>query len=336
MNSIDVLYNLPGVELEASDAGVLEEVEGVCDALSQLGIEHRKVGLSREGFLDVWPLLTQDTLVFNLCEGLDGEAGFESLVAGVLELYHIPFTGSSSRTLGLCQDKAVTKALLSNAGVPCVPGWSFSHVPQAAQLAKLRYPVIVKPQREDGGLGVTRDSVVHSLRALRERLAWVIETFHQPALVESYVHGRELNVAIVNKGGNVMVLPPSEIQFQGNPEVALVTHDAKWKAGSKDDLETAVLCPATLSPVLKRQVERSCLAAWRVMGCRDYCRVDLRVTASGTPLVLEVNPNPDISRDAGLARSASVARLSYVRLIETILENAWKRNGMSDPSKPVT
>lgn len=121
MNSIDVLYNLPGVELEASDAGVLEEVEGVCDALSQLGIEHRKVGLSREGFLDVWPLLTQDTLVFNLCEGLDGEAGFESLVAGVLELYHIPFTGSSSRTLGLCQDKAVTKALLSNAGVPCVP-----------------------------------------------------------------------------------------------------------------------------------------------------------------------------------------------------------------------
>lgn len=326
-----VLYNLPGSDKEASDVGVMEEADDVMAAAVSLGFEASLVGVDGAGLSHVLQGLARDkasSVVFNLCEGLDGVARHEFVVAGYMDLLGLTYTGNGALTLSWCLDKWVSKAILRAAGVPAPKGLVCSQVPRRSQPFPLTFPVIAKPLREDGSLGMSQRSVVNSITRLREQVAWLLETFKQPVLVESYLSGREFNVGVLGDARMPQALPPAEIRFEGfaDNEARILTHAAKWDVGSRDDLATVPVCPADIDPELSGQLQSLAQSAYSALGCRDYARVDFRLDSLGNPQVIEVNPNPDIAKSAGLARAIRATGRTYEDLVAEITERAWKRH----------
>jgi D-alanine-D-alanine ligase len=263
-------------------------------------------------------------LVFNMVEELAGDARGDAAFAAMLELWGIPYTGAGPRALTLCLEKPVARAVLAARGVRVPRGAVLENGTES--LGGLRFPVIVKPSREDASHGIELASVVAAEREARERARLVIERYGQPALVEEYVDGREVNAALVARGGEVEVLPLGEIDFSGFPAGAprIVTYAGKWVEDSADWRATLSVA-ARLEPAEEARVRETALAAWTALGLADYARVDLRLDASGEPFVIDVNPNPDLSPGAGFALAAERRGWSHAQLILHIAEAALER-----------
>lgn len=260
--------------------------------------------------------LTPD-LIFNLFEGFSGRPEAEAEAAALFHLAGVPVTGAMAPTLALCLDKAKTKEALMAAGVP-TPDYQRLAGDEAGRFA-LRYPVIVKPVREDASHGCTADSVVYDAGALRRQLGRVALSFGGDALVERFLLGREFNASVLG-GESPVVLPPSEIVFtDGMPGPKLLTYAAKWRQEAPEYQSSLPSCPAPVTAAMRRQIEHLALAAHRAVGSPPYARVDMRCDGRGRPHVLEVNPNPDISVEGGMALQATVAGLGYDGLIRRIV-----------------
>lgn len=192
---------------------------------------------------------------------------------------------------------------------------------------QLSFPLIVKPSSEDASIGIENASVVKDFDSLRKRIENVVNVLNQPALVEEYIEGRELNVAVVGNDKPV-VLPISEIDFSKLPPdyPCIVTYNAKWVEGTAEFVGTVGTCPTNLEPELEKLIRQIALKAYQLMEIRDYARVDIRLDTDNIPVVLEVNPNPNISHDAGFARSARAAGLTYEEMITKIAEYALERS----------
>ncbi len=255
-------------------------------------------------------------LAFNLCEGIDGVAALEPAVIAVLELFGLPYTGSSSATTSLALRKHVVNTLLEREGLP-VPPWRLSRPGMA--IDAIAFPAICKPAAEDASIGIEQRSVVRSGRALGSRLREMHARWDE-VLVQQFVDGREVNVGIL---GNE-VLPVAEIDFGAMPRGMwrIVSYTSKWHVGSDEDLGAAPRCPADLSAELTAECQRIALAAWRAVGGSGYGRVDMRIDANGQPWILEVNANPDIAPDAGLARMARTVGIEYPDMIRTVCAGA--------------
>jgi D-alanine-D-alanine ligase len=264
-------------------------------------------------------------LAFNMCEGIDGIASLESAVISVLELFKIPFTGASSYTTSVCLRKHVVNGLLEKAGLP-IP--RFAVIRRGEPLVSVGFPAIVKPAAEDASLGGEPRSVVRTTRQLAERASAMRERWDE-VLVQRYIEGREVNVGILGD----TVLPISEIDFSKMPRGRwrIITYESKWAAGSVDDIGAAPRCPARLPAKIANEVRRVAARAWKLSGGFGYGRVDMRIDVNGQPWILEVNANPDIAPDAGLARMARVAGDEYPALIRTICEMALARGRQTTP-----
>jgi D-alanine-D-alanine ligase len=190
----------------------------------------------------------------------------------------------------------------------------------------MKFPLIVKPSREDASIGIEPSSIVTNANELRKRVRFVIEEFDQPALVEEYIDGRELNVALLGNRKPV-IFPISEIDMSTLPKAypRIITYNAKWMKGTEEYLHTKGVCPALLTPELESEIKSMALTAFELIGCRDYARIDFRLSKDHQPYILEVNPNPDISDDAGFARSAMAAGLTFDDLAGKIVECALER-----------
>jgi len=298
-----------------------QDIQSVLDPVNQIGnllasLGHRVVRVPVHPDLKWLDYVRRADLVVNLCEGIGGVSRWECMVAGTLELTGVPFTGAGSWTITICHNKAVVNALLQTAGLP-VPRWL---VPVAGKVpSDFPLPAIVKPAAEDASVGIDQASVATSHRQLRRRVAHV-EREYGTALVQQYVGGREFAVGIVGS----KILPLSEIDFHGMPEGAwpILSFDAKWTSGCPEDLGSQPVCPARVESWLAKRLRAVSLSAWRAVRGQGYGRVDLRVDETGQPWVLEVNPNPDISDDAGLSRMAQAAGWSYDDLILRMVELA--------------
>ena len=265
--------------------------------------------------------------VFNLCEGFRGDARQEMNVAGLLELMGLPYTGCPPLCLGLTQDKARTKDVLLRNSLPSPRYLSVRPGERIPPLNELAFPLFVKPRFEDASCGIDVNSVIEDGAALARRVRYVHEVYRQPALIEEYIDGRELNVAILGQD-SLVVLPVAEIRFGKLPRRPVLCFDSKWAVDSKAYRITTPVCPARLSAKQDLLVRDVALRAFKLLGCRDYARVDIRLR-DNTPMILEVNANPDISPEAGLARAARVAGLDYPVLIERILNYAAGRKEKS-------
>ena len=261
------------------------------------------------------------TLVFNLCEDVGGRTEDEPKVPRLLQTLRFRYTGATPQTLITCLDKARTKRILKANGVP-TPAFQVCRSPRAA--VRVPFPAIVKPVAEDASLGITSDSVVTSLEQAQRQVAYVIDSYHQPALVEAFISGREFNVAVWGNG-TPAVLPLAELEFGDWPELERFLHyTAKWDVESPEYAVTMPRCPADVDDDLAAAIRDVALRSYELLECQDYARVDMRVK-DGVPYVLEVNPNPCLATDAGFARAARAEGYDYAGMVVQIVRWAWAR-----------
>jgi len=194
-------------------------------------------------------------------------------------------------------------------------------------LAGLDYPWFVKLAEEDASIGITEANLVRDAAQLRARARDLMTEYDEPVLVERYVEGREINVTLLGSGSRVEMLPLHEIDFAAMPadRPRIVSYAAKWDENHVDYAGTKPVPLRGSTPGLVEAIEGTARAAWHALGLRDYGRVDLRVDAAGKPWVIDVNPNCDISPDAGAARAARVAGIAYPEFISRIAMLAWQR-----------
>jgi D-alanine-D-alanine ligase len=308
-----------------SEAEVEEQVVAVEDSLKRLGLMCERFNVNEDfAGLVSWLKERNPDIVINLCEEALGDSHFEMDVPALLELLRFSYTGSPPLTLGLCQDKGLTKSILESRGLP-TPKYQILRKFEDWE-GQVCYPLFVKPLREDASLGITKESYVKNEAELRKRVEYITERYNQPALVEEYVSGRELNVSILGDK-DLQILPISEIVFGFTDEPRIVDYSAKWIDESEQYKKTIPVCPAELDIDTRRTVESVALSAYVALQCRDYARVDIRLN-NGTPYILEVNPNPDISPQAGFARSLKAAGIPYENFVSRLVMMACKRRAL--------
>jgi len=313
---------------EESVADMAREAQG---AIQGLGYDVTVIPLQRSllNFLGRVREVNPDALV-NLCEGFYGRPQWEANVAGIFELLGLTFTGNASKTLAFCQNKHKAKAVLRSCDLPTAPA---RLVFAADEPVDLKFPVIVKPNAEDASLGITPESVVRDEQGYRRQVLRVLENYRQPALVEPYIDGREFNVSVM-EDGKATALPVSEIDFSAMPagEPRICSYEAKWFEDHPLYQKTPPLCPAPIDDDLRQKLQGLAADAFRAMECRDYARVDFRMDSRGRIFILEVNPNPDISLNAGFARALGAAEVPYASFWARMIKNALGRKEGHDPA----
>lgn len=303
-----------------------EEYDAIVNALHSEGFEARGINLKND-LLQLQKLITEDPpdAVFNLVESFHCEPNLEGPVAGFFDISGIPYTGCSPYCLSLCRRKGLTKRILEASGVS-TPRFRSLTIPNIEPNHGLRYPLIVKPSWQDGSVGVDANSVVRDYAQLLRRLDYVFTEFNPPILVEEFIEGHELHVAIL---GNTppMVLPIVQFNFQELPEdhPPLITYDIKWNPLSLAYHKVHSFCPAQIDPKTERWVKDQARRAYLATGCRDYARIDMRLGLDGTPYVLEVNPNPDLTEGVSFMESAEQAGLGFSETLRRIVGFALER-----------
>jgi D-alanine-D-alanine ligase len=329
-NAYEPLPLIGRPEEQISEESVAEVANEVAEAVKKLGYPVTIIPLQKSflNFLRRVNELNLDVLV-NLCEGFFGRPQWEANVAATLELLHLFFTGNKSRTLAVCQDKYMAKAILISHNLPTAPSQLLS---SRSQPLEVRFPVIIKPHAEDASLGIGPNSVVSDPERLAVQVKKILDLYKQPALVEEYIEGREFNVAVM-ENKTIQALPVSEIDFSQVPESMphICSYEAKWLKDHVMYKTTVPICPAPIEDALREKLQQMAVDAFRAMGCRDYARVDFRMDKAGNIFILEVNPNPDTSLDAGYARALNAAGIEYSRFWKYMLDNALRRKKSYGP-----
>jgi D-alanine-D-alanine ligase len=331
-----LLYNepaLPAGHPEAeSESEILEAVEQIHGILDEGGFAIGRLGVGNDlqvlidGLRDERP-----AAVFNLFEGLADRPFTESVVAGMLEWFDIPFTGSPAETLSLARDKRRAKHLMHGAGLPTAPFFAVEQLP--VPKCTLPWPVIVKPAAQDASVGIDQNSVVTNQQQLESRVAHVLERYGT-ALVEQFIAGREFQLSLIetsaDAGGRRLleVLPPAEIEFSDPSLWPIVSYDAKWSPDSAEYRATPVRIAAATPEEWRRQLDDLARRAYRLLGCRDYARVDLRVTPEGRAFILEINPNPCINGSELMGGLQALNR-SHSGFIRDLIQSALDRGTLT-------
>jgi len=328
-----VLYNHPILPPDDPDAesehSVVDVAEDVADILRDSGFRVSLLALKEDPVQLVNEIRRlKPAAVFNLHEGSIHDGETETYVACLLEWLQVPFTGSPARTLTLAHAKHLTKRMLLGADLPTPDFFVVDRLPLPRRTSD--WPVIVKPAQQDASVGMDQESVVTNQKQLERRVAYILDEYGPPVLVEEFIGGRELNVALV-EDPNLRALPASEILFQQGPgHWPILTYAGKWRTDSLEFIQTPPHCPADISPRLARRVAKLAEEAYRLLGCRDYARVDFRVRPSGQPTILEVNPNPDISDEAGFCRCLAAGGITREEFVVLLARNAVARAGAAD------
>ena len=268
-------------------------------------------------------------IVFNISEGSSGR-NRESQVPIILEMMHIPFVGSDGLTLGLSLDKAMTKKILISENIP-TPKFFETDDPtdNIAKLRAMKFPLIVKPRCEGSSKGLSEKSRVENIEQLREQIGYIVRTYKQSALVEEFIAGRELNVTIIGNNSDTTMLPISEIVFgpsyKREHKWEIVDFDAKWKEDSINFLETPGMCPPALEKGIEGLIEDLAIRAYHACNCRDFARIDLRLTPDNRVYFLEVNLNPGIGPEDGAIRSARASNYTYGSFLKKLIYIAAER-----------
>ena len=293
-------------------------------------------------------------IVFNIAEGLHG-VNREAHVPAICEFYGIPYSASDPFTLSLCLDKAKTKEVLAYHGVPTarfavVRGtgdWGLGtgqgargdlrarrSIPAESLLPSPQAPVFVKPIHEGSSKGITEANYCETPEQLHAQVEFLLERYNQPVLIEEYLPGAEFTCAVLGNGDDARVLPIVGMNFEALPEGALPVYgfEAKWIWDRPEKPLEIFECPARITEKLRSAIEDVVLRAYRVLGCRDWSRIDVRLDASGKPNVVEVNPLPGIlpnpADNSCFPKAARAAGLSYDELIQACLVHAADRQGI--------
>jgi D-alanine-D-alanine ligase len=303
-----------------------EVEEEVAEALTRLGHEavlyeldgsHKSLlGLAR----------TDCDLVFNLVESFADDDTADFKVAAFLELLGRKYTGSGPHGLLLAQDKAIAKKIFAFHGIH-TPTFAKSFRGRLDFSHDLQFPVIVKPAREDGSIGIEFSAVVSSIRELMERMDWLHANFDSPVLIEEYIDGREMYVGVLGND-KPEALPVVELDLSklpdGTPRIAAA--EVKWGKGTKAYRDTKSAIATDLQEDVVKVLQQTAIAAYQALELRDYGRVDMRLQPDGHVQVIEVNPNPWLGSRAEFAMAARKAGRTYTQLVQEIVELTLARS----------
>jgi len=270
--------------------------------------------------------------VFNIAEGLTGVSR-EAQMPAIFEMLQLPYLGSDPLTLASCLDKGRTKEVLSYHGIPTAQFFVVSSL-EGFDDVRVRFPSMVKPLHEGSSKGIYNSCLVRTPGELEHEVRTILEVYGQPALIEEFLPGREFTVAIMGNGDALRVLPIVEIKFSALPEGMnpIYSYEAKWILDTAADPLDIFACPAEIDAVLRRRIEQTCVAAYRVLRCRDWSRIDVRLDAGATPRILEINPLPGIlpkpEDNSCFPKAARAAGISYSQLINAVLDIALERTGV--------
>jgi D-alanine-D-alanine ligase len=306
----NIVRILEGAGYDASDLGVTSDVGGALEEVKS----------------------RRPDAVFNLCESIHGDNRFESLMPLLFDLQGIAYTGSGPFALSLALRKDRVKEILRARGIPVPQGLLVRDEDTSA--IDLRFPLMVKPSREDASVGITSASVVHDRLALAERVSHVIRHYQQPAVVEEYVEGREIYVSLLGRPGEKpQTFPFFEIDFSDMPpdRPKIVSFEGKWVEDSVEYRGTRPVRCEGLVPAVRQRIADTAQAAFEAIELRDYGRMDFRLHADGTPYIIDVNPNCDLSDLAGgFSKAARAGGLSYKDVILRIVSLALSRRPHAD------
>jgi D-alanine-D-alanine ligase len=303
-----------------------KEVEDeVAEALVKLGHEAMKHELDGTPKSLLALARLECDLVFNLTESFADDDTADFKIAGFLELIGKRYTGSGTHGLMLAQDKAIAKKIFAFHGIH-TPVFAKSFRGRLDFSHDLQFPVIVKPAREDGSIGIEFSAVVSSIRELMERMDWLHANFDSPVLIEEYIEGREMYVGIIGND-KPQALPVVELDLSklpdGTPRIAAA--EVKWGKGTKAYRDTKSAVATDLSEETTLALQQTAVAAYQALELRDYGRVDMRLQPDGRVHVIEANPNPWLSSKAEFAMAARKAGRTYTQLVEEIVELAMAR-----------
>ena len=271
-------------------------------------------------------------IVFNIAEGLFG-ASREAQMPAIMEMLRIPYLGSDPLTLSVCLDKSRTKEVLSYHHIPTAPFSVISSMNEFDDI-RVRFPSMVKPLHEGSSKGIYNSCVVRNTAELENEVRTILSTYGEPALVEEFLPGREFTVAIMGNGANLRILPIVEIKFDALPGGMnpIYSYEAKWIWDRSDNPLDIFECPARLDPALQYEIESMCSSTYRVLRCRDWSRIDVRLDGRGKPHIIEINPLPGIlpkpEDNSCFPKAARAAGMSYNQLINAVLDIALERCGV--------
>ena len=294
-------------------------IEGIESALQSLGFQTERIGnakklIERLARGDRWDL------VFNIAEGLHGVAR-EAQVPTILDLFQIPYTFSDPLVMSLALQKNLTKTVVREAGVP-TPDFVLIERLEDVEKVNLPLPIFAKPVAEGTSKGISADSKIMDLAALRQTCKQLLEQFRQPVLVETFLPGREFTVGIAGTGEKAEILGSIEVIL--HPHADAEVYSYRNKEESEDLVQYNLVRPENDEQV--RICEGTALKAWRVLGCRDAGRVDMRCDAQGIPNFIEVNPLPGLHpQHSDLPILCTALGIPYVSLIERIVKSAMQR-----------
>jgi len=280
---------------------------------------------------DVAPLLAklaefQPKLVFNGCEGFRKNARHEYAVAALLDMYGYRYTGSSPTALLVARNKSLTKKVLAYHGIRVPAFAEFKEGDKLVRPSELRFPLIVKPLLEDASIGIAQASVVEDDPSLAQRVEFIHTKYHQAAIVEELVEGREVYVGLIGNA-DLQVLPLTEMTF-GEPEIGehrIATYKAKWDEEYRKKKKIKNVFAKGVSDELTRRIGELCSTAFHALWLHDYGRVDVRLAHDNEVYVLEVNPNPFIAAEHEMAEAAEKSGLKYNAFIQRIVDEALAR-----------
>jgi D-alanine-D-alanine ligase len=292
----------------------------VTDTLRVMGHEVFPVGVEDDlGVVRKAIAESKPHIVLNLLESFHGIGVFDQNVVSFLELLRMPYTGCNPRGLMLARDKALSKTLLAYHRIP-VPEFMVVRMGRKVRRPKrLAFPLIVKSLTQEASIGISRASVVDDDERLTERVRFIHESIGTDAIVERFIHGREMYAGIV---GNLRldVFPLWEMRWEKMPEDGrlIMTDRAKWN--SKYQKKYGVMTgPAEVAPEVAAKIQHLCKRVYRTLDLSGYARIDLRVDENGRVYVLEANPNPQLAYGEDFAESAEHGGLSYEALLQRIL-----------------
>ncbi len=323
----------PASNDEFAEWDSIETIDAVAGALSSLG---ELVRLEAD---EDFPQRLRDAspdIVFNIAEGSNG-VNREAHVPAICEFYGFPYSGSDPFTLSLCLDKARTKETLAYHGIPTAP---FSVIRDAADLGRmlralpLPLPLFVKPIHEGSSKGITERNLCRTTAELESQVTFLLDHYRQPVIAEEFLPGAEFTCAVLGNGRTTKLLPIVGMNFSSLPDGAIPIYgfEAKWIWDRPERPLQMFDCPARIDADLARAIERVTLDAYRVLGCRDWSRIDVRLDAAGIPNVVEVNPLPGILPDPAdnscFPKAARAAGMSYDELIQSCLKLAAARQNV--------
>ena len=328
-----VLYNVEekAVRADASDLIALQDTARVamqldqalatCGYRTQLIPVHESLSELRKA---LQPFSPETAFIFNNCDGFKGENVAATKIVRLVEALGFKHTGCTANVGMACIDKSRAKHRLEAAHIP-TPRYQVFTKPEG--IYRYSFPAIVKPLTDDASLGIHLQSVVRTHAELIKRVLFVIEEYHQAALVEEFIPGRELAVSL---WGNETVksLPVTEQDYSliENPLHHILTYESKWIEDSYYYLNIPARCPANLEAQEAQLVTDTAIRAYRAIGMRDFGRVDIRYH-NGIPYVIDINEVPDLSPNAGFFNSARTAGYTYAEMVKQMLELALEREG---------